>query len=174
MNCREFRSNHVGFIDDVLSAADMAAMRRHTGVCARCSTLDVRIRRSLLVVRNLPQIEPSVDFYARLCEQLRTAPAPSATHRSASVAATFVVVTAALAAAVYFAMAIGVHRNTPIQTAPQVTVTALAERATPSISDAALVATVPAGVPVWPAMFMVGELPMHLANAELLDNGIGR
>ena len=110
MNCREFKSKHVGFIDDVLCAADMAAMRRHIGVCARCSTLDIRIRRSLMVVRNLPQVELSSDFYPRLIERLQHAPAPSANQRASSVATTVVVVTAALAAAVYFAMAVGVHR----------------------------------------------------------------
>jgi hypothetical protein len=175
MNCREFRSNHVGFIDDVLSAADMAEMRRHIGACARCATLDVRIRRSLLIVRNLPQIEPSPDFYARLCEQLRTAPAPTATYRTASTAATYFAITAALAAAVYFALAGGMNRSTLFQTAPRQIVAADArDQPSPLSTDAALVATVPAGVPVWPAMFMVGELPTRLTNAELLDVGIGR
>jgi hypothetical protein len=175
MNCREFRSNHVGFIDDVLSAADMAEMRRHIGACARCATLNVRIRRSLLVVRNLPQIEPSADFYARLCEQLKTAPAPVATHRTASTAATYFALTAALAAALYFAIAGGMHRTTLFQTVPRQIVAAdEPDRTSPLIGDATLVATVPAGVPVWPAMFMVGELPMRLTNAELLDAGIGR
>src|SRR5947207_1725000 len=99
MNCREFKAKHVGFIDDVLSAADMADMRQHLRACVPCGTLDVRIRRSLLVVRNLPQIEPSADFYLRLSERLRTAPSPSASRRS-SIATTIVVVFAALAAAV--------------------------------------------------------------------------
>lgn len=173
MNCREFKSKHVGFIDDVLCARDMSAMHRHIGLCARCSTLDVRIRRSLMVVRNLPQIEPSVDFYARLIERLENAPAPSATQRSSSVA-TFVVVTAALAAAVYFAMAVGVRRNAPVEPIPAQTVATRIERAPSPISNPELVPVVPAGIPVWPAMFMVGELPMHLANVELLDNGIAR
>lgn len=175
MNCREFKSNHVGFIDDVLCAADMAAMRRHVRVCTRCSTLDVRIRRSLMVVRNLPQIEPSADFYPRLIERLKHAPAPSATQRTSSIAATYAVVTAALAAAVYFAMAVGVHRSAPVPPIPAQTVAyRAAERAPSPISNAELVPAVPAGIPVWPAMFMVGELPMHLANVELLENGIAR
>jgi hypothetical protein len=173
MKCREFRSKHVGFVDDLLSAADMADMSRHLRTCARCSTLDVRIRRSLLVIRNLPQIEPSADFYARLQERLRHAPMPSANDRVASLTTTAIVATAALAAAVYFAMAVQVHRNTPTQQPAPAPVIASAPQPQP-ISDASLVAAVPAGVPVWPAMFMVGELPMHLANVELGDNAIGR
>jgi hypothetical protein len=174
MNCREFKSKHVGFIDDVLCAADMAAMNGHIRVCARCSTLDIRIRRSLMVVHNLPQIQPSADFYARLIERLERAPAPPAPQPFSSIAANLVVVTAALAAAVYFAMAVSVHRSPPLATAPVQTVATRIERMTSPISNPALVPAVPAGVPVWPAMFMVGELPMHLANVELLESGIGR
>jgi len=171
MNCREFKSKHVGFVDDLLCASDMAAMRQHVRTCVRCSTLDIRIRRSLLVVRNLPQIEPSADFYARLIERLRHTPAPLTTQRSSSSTATVVVVTAALAAAVYFAMAVSVHRNVPVEPSRPRTIASSAERTPSPINNPELVPTVPAGIPVWPAMFMVGELPMHLPNVELLDAG---
>lgn len=174
MNCREFKSKHVGFVDDLLSAVEMADMRRHVRLCDRCSTLDVRIRRSLMVVRNLPRIEPSADFYARLSERLRVAPPPSASDRFSSIATTAIVAMAGLAAAVYFAMAVQVHRAAPSERPAAPTITAHAQPAPEPISDATLVAAVPAGIPVWPAMFMVGELPMHLANVELGDNSIGR
>jgi hypothetical protein len=175
MNCREFKSKHVGFVDDLLCAVDMADMHRHLRLCDRCASLDVRIRRSLMVVRNLPQIEPSADFYIRLSERLRTTPAPLASDRFGSLATTAIVATAALAAAVYFAMAVQVHRSAPIEPAASHVVAARPQLPAPPepLSEANLVATVPAGVPVWPAMFMVGELPMHLANVEL-DNSIGR
>jgi len=175
MNCREFKSKHVGFVDDILSATDMAAMRQHARSCARCSTLDIRIRRSLLVIRNLPQIEPSSDFYPRLIERLRYAPVTSPAPRTAYRAATAVVVTGVLAAAVYFAMAVGIHRSPPPRPIPAQTIAARSVHASSPInSNSELVAAVPAGVPVWPAMFMVGELPMHLQNVELLDAGTGR
>jgi anti-sigma factor RsiW len=174
MKCREFKSNHVGFIDDLLSAADMSAMRRHIAVCPNCSTLDIRIRRSLLVVRNLPQIEPSADFFFRLSEALKQAPPPEPKPRPLIAAAAFTVVTAALAAAVYFAMAISpdIKPATPPASATQATVAV--QLAPVPMNDVAIAATVPAGVPVWPAMFMVGELPTHVANAELLDTALGR
>ena len=168
MNCRDFKSNHVGFVDDLLSAADMAEMRRHIVACARCATLDTRIRRSLLVVRNLPQIEPSADFYARLTEALKQAPAPERRRQPLVAAAAYAAVTAALAAAVYFAMAImpGQDPSPAVTPAP---VTASAPPPPLPMNDVAIAATVPAGIPVWPAMFMVGELPTQLANAELLE-----
>src|ERR1043165_635032 len=106
MKCREFKSNHVGFIDDLLPAADMLDMRRHLAVCRSCAALDTRIRRSLLVVRNLPQIQPSADFFARLSDALKQAPPPEPGFRPITAAAAFTAVAAALAAAVYFAIAI--------------------------------------------------------------------
>lgn len=172
MNCREFKSNHVGYIDDVLCAADMSAMRRHLVACARCSTLDVRIRRSLLVVRNLPEIVPSADFYLRLSEALKQAPPPTTKRPPVRVAATFAAVTAALAAAVYFAMAFSTE-PAPTVERPMVS-TAATQSVSTQMSEVAIAAAVPAGVPVWPAMFMIGELPTQFANAELLETSLGR
>jgi hypothetical protein len=167
MKCREFKSNHVGFIDDLLPAADMSEMRRHLAACDTCAALDTRIRRSLLVVRNLPQIEPSADFFARLSEALKDAPPPEPRIRPFAAAAALTVVTAALAAAVYFVMAFG---PTSHQTAKSTaTAAAPAPIAPLPMNEVVIAATVPAGVPVWPAMFMVGELPTHLTNAEILD-----
>lgn len=174
MNCREFKSNHVGFIDDLLSAADMAEMRRHVLGCQNCSTLDTRIRRSLLVVRNLPQIQPSADFFARLSEALKQAPPPTPARRPFAAAAAFTAVTAALAAAVYFAMAVTSNRATPAPAGPAAQMAATVPLTPVPMNEVAIAATVPAGVPVWPAMFMVGELPTHFANAELLDSTLGR
>ena len=170
MNCREFKSKHVAFVDDLLSAADMSLMHRHLATCRACATLDTRIRRSLLVVRNLPQIEPSADFFARLTEALKQAPAPSPRPRPVIVAAAFTAVTAALAAAVYFAMAFMPHERPADLPAPAPTTAVVAPVAPVPMSEVTIAATVPAGVPVWPAMFMVGEIPGHLASAELLDS----
>jgi anti-sigma factor RsiW len=172
MNCRQFKSNHVGFIDDLLSAVDMEEMRRHLMTCEACAALDTRIRRSLLVVRNIPQIEPSADFFARLTEALKEGPAPAPRQTPYVRVAGFAAATAALAAAVYFAMAaIPEPRIAPAAAAQ----TAVAAPMAPvPMNEVAIAATVPAGVPVWPAMFMVGELPIHFATAELLETSLGR
>ena len=174
MNCREFKSNHVGFIDDLLSAADMAEMRRHLFSCQKCATLDTRIRRSLLVVRNLPQIEPSADFFARLTEALKQAPQPVPARRPMAAAAAITAVTAALAAAVYFAMAFTTDQQPAMPAAPAPQVAATTPAVPMPMSEVSIAAAVPAGVPVWPAMFMVGEIPSQFASAELLDTSLGR
>jgi hypothetical protein len=172
MNCREFRSNHVGFVDDFLPAADMADMRRHLVGCPKCATLDTRIRRSLLVVRNLPQIEPSADFFSRLTEALKQAPPPARQGRPYATAAALATVTAALAAAVYFAMALMPAKQPEVS--PPAPITSAAPITPVPMSEMTIAAAVPAGVPVWPAMFMVGELPTHLASAELLETSMGK
>lgn len=173
MNCRQFKSNHVGFVDDLLSAADMAEMRRHIVACQKCAALDTRIRRSLLIVRNLPEIEPSADFLARLNEALKQAPPPAQKRQPVAIAAAYAAVTAALAAAVYFAMAfVPEPAPPPVPSAP--VSTASAPAAPVPMNDVAIAATVPAGIPVWSAMFMVGELPTQFANAEILDSALGR
>src|SRR5690348_16242414 len=72
MDCREFREKHVGFVDDVLPAVDMEVMHRHVQSCQRCARHDIAVRRGLLLVRNIPRIEPSADFMARLNERIAT------------------------------------------------------------------------------------------------------
>jgi hypothetical protein len=58
---------------------------------------------------------------------------------------------------------------------PSAAVNTTAVRIAPlPMNEVTIAATVPAGVPVWPAMFMVGELPAHFATAELLDTTPGR
>src|SRR5438552_17568567 len=66
MHCREFRRKHDGFIDDTLSGVEIDAMEAHRRVCEPCSQHDTRVRRALLVARNIPQIQPSPEFSRRL------------------------------------------------------------------------------------------------------------
>src|SRR5215204_4475062 len=72
MDCRSFRSKHVAFVDDFLPGEDVVAMERHLAECERCATHDAKVRRSLLVFKNLPAVEPSPDFYARLSARIES------------------------------------------------------------------------------------------------------
>jgi hypothetical protein len=175
MNCREFKSEHVAFVDDLLSAVRMAECHRHIQHCRDCAALDTRIRRSLLVVRNLPQIEPSADFMVRLNAALQAPPVEQPDRRRTVVAST-VAAAAALAAGLYFAFPpaarpLAVESATP---AIAVTPAAVLPISNASVLPAAAMTAVPAGVPVWPAMFMVGELPAQMTSVELLEPSISR
>lgn len=182
MRCNLFRANHVAYVDDLLSAADMSAMREHAARCDDCGALDVRVRRSLMLVRSMPEIRPSPEFSARLESRLREARLAGpiggtglieprwyrqlSTGRLAAAAA--VLVTAAL-------LSMSAFEPTPVAAdVPAMATTALAPESLEASDASALIAAVPAGIPVWPAVFMVGQLPMHLASVELVEGEFTR
>lgn len=165
MDCREFRENHASYIDQRLSAYHEDEMRQHAEQCPRCARHDTRIRRSLILVRSLPTIEPSPDFQARLNARLRALPPTPVVARPplrsfAAVAASVVFV--AYVAAELFA------RGTPaaIQMTPVVASLPAIEGADSQVATPALVATVPSGMSVWPAL-MVASQSVHFVAAEL-------
>jgi hypothetical protein len=183
MDCREFGNKHVAFVDDLLPAFEMDAMQRHVSVCSSCSRQDTRIRRSLLVVRNLPPIEASPDFFnklnARLAELGPDARTDVVARRNYfGSAASFAALAAGIAAVAYMAVETNNYFAQPedfrlgaassVASAPSIP--SMPSMTTPtSITSAALVASVPTGIPVWPAVLMVGQTPMHFASADFRD-----
>ena len=73
MDCREFREQHLPFVDDTLPGVELVRMQMHLTECEGCAQHDATIRRSLMLFRNLPRIEPSPDFTKRLEIKLRDA-----------------------------------------------------------------------------------------------------
>lgn len=185
MDCREFRNKHVAFVDDLLSAVEMDGMRRHVTACARCARRDTAIRRSLLLIRNLPSIEPSPDFQRRLNARLaELGPVArigiGAPHRTMPSIGAFIALAAGVAAVAYMTVrtatyfspapqpgsppiASAIRTPLPVQPAPII-----------PVSNAAFVASVPTGIPVWPAMMMVGDAPIRFANAEFSETSLTR
>ena len=167
MDCRDFRENHTLFIDLMCSAVTEAEMRAHMRECESCSHQDMVIRRSLMLIRSLPSIEPSADFRMRLEARLRSASSVATTRRSLAVSyAAF----AALAAGVAFItfLAVDLARRsaaTDIRLAP---VVASVPDSEPSpVATSALVATVPTGMSVWPAIMAASQAPIHFVAAEM-------
>jgi len=72
MDCRGFRENHAAFLDGEAGDEQFVAMQRHVADCTACAAHDTAVRRALLIVRNLPPIEPSADFGARLRLRLQS------------------------------------------------------------------------------------------------------
>lgn len=171
MRCREFREKHVGFVDDVLPAVDMEVMHRHLQSCPRCARHDVAVRRGLLLVRNIPRIEPSADFMARLNERITTLKShrdeidPSGPYRLTSGA--FAALAAGLTLFAYVALEAMNLFSAPqaLRLAP-VVATAPAVPA-PSLTNSAYMAGISMGMPVWPAVLTADEAPRQLANVEL-------
>jgi anti-sigma factor RsiW len=179
MDCREFRNKHVAFVDDLLPAVEMEAMERHITACSRCSRHNTAIRRSLLLVHNLPPIEPSPEFMARLNARLEqmgplsrvdlVAPRPYLPS-AAAVAA----LAAGILAVAYMAVET-THYYAPTDDQRVVPIAASASDLAPNpVASGAFVASVPTGIPVWPAVLMVGEAPMRFANMDFHESNAAR
>jgi anti-sigma factor RsiW len=175
MDCREFRNKHVTFVDDLLPAVEMKAMQRHLAACPRCSRHNTAIRRSLLLVHNLPPIEPSPEFMSRLNARLEqmgstsrvdlVAPRPYLSSVGAVAA-----LAAGILAVAYMAVETA-HYYAPTVDSRVVPVAANAAELVPtSVGNGAFVASVPTGIPVWPAVLMVGEAPMRFAAMDFHES----
>ena len=171
MDCREFREQHVGYVDDTLPAVEMEVMHRHARSCYRCARHDVAVRRGLLLVHNLPRIEPSADFMVRLADRIAELDAAgndvegSSTYQLTTGA--FAALAAGLTLLGYVALEASNHFGTPpALTLPPVVATAPAKPA-PSFTSGAYMAGISTGMPVWQAVLMVDETPRRLADVEL-------
>jgi anti-sigma factor RsiW len=173
MDCREFGKKHLAFVDDTLSAVDTATMRHHLHVCSRCARQDTRIRRGLLLARNLPVVQPSADFMERLNARLRelgpvdryAVAAPSYRVFSAT---TFSSIAATIMAIALLASALlrSDSRGTELRLPPVVASVPEPEPASAPVSNPVYVASFMTGMPVWPAVMQAGEASLHMANVE--------
>src|SRR5688572_14553375 len=87
MDCRSFRRHHLAYLDDTLSGDQTSEAQRHVMACDPCAAHDTLVRRSLMMARSLPTIEPTADFQRRLRDRLaacRDEPAPEMTRRASS------------------------------------------------------------------------------------------
>ena len=174
MDCRTFRQHHCAFVDDLLPGADSALMEAHRASCGRCAEYDARVRRSLLVIHNLPAIQCSPDFAERLQRRLReTQPDRHATVVAAPRPAfgTFAAVAATVVALAGGTLAFAVVEAPTVRLAPVV-----ASAPPPELPDRlagpALAASASAAAPMWPALLLADELPMHVAESGFQTVGL--
>jgi len=152
-------------------------MQRHLLECERCAAHDAKVRRALLVVRNLPAIEPSPDFYARLRARidsdLAAAARPVIGARGPGIGA-FMGVAAGLVA-IGYVTATSLNWTAPrgdLSLAPVVaTEPALPP---PAVAHEALVASVSAGMPMWPMVYFAQQAPRRFAQVQVTRASWGR
>jgi hypothetical protein len=179
MNCREFRHKHDAYVDDTLSGMNLEAMGRHLRLCAQCAALDTRIRRSLLLAHNLPMIHPSQAFAERLQMRLtheralKTARHPADTvdmmglmsrHRGPFSTGAFVALVAgvAMAAGLTLSVLLAGESDQAIRLAP--VVASIPEPEPSTLAMPAMVASMPTGMPIWPAVYVAQRAPWHLTS----------
>jgi hypothetical protein len=183
MNCREFRRKHDAYVDDTLSGVEQEAMERHRRLCVRCARLDTRVRRALLLVRNLPPVELSRGFderlRLRLIQERALIAAGRVVHGSSPLdvggwrplsISTYTAIAAGLLAVVGLTTTMGLLRRSEPSAIPMAPVVASLPEPEPSaLATPAMVASMPAGMPVWPAVFVAQQAPWHLAS-EVLEH----
>ncbi len=175
MDCKSFRKQHLAYLDDTLPGNAMAAAQHHVMVCNGCAAHDTLVRRSLMVARSLPTLEPSAEFQARLrarlvecreeCRDERTAllntPRSFASRNSRVVMA--VAASAMVGAFVWQgwrAVSAPELSMQPVM-ASQPAMPAPVPYITPELMQA--MAT---GNPVWPAAMIVEDAPTHFVQNE--------
>ena len=175
MDCRSFRSKHVAFVDDFLPGEEVVSMQRHLAECGRCAAHDAKVRRSLLVFRNLPAVEPSPDFYSRLSARIqaeRNAPAPRFAVRGPGMGA-FLGIAASLVTVGYLA-ASGLNWTAPRGDIVLAPVVASEPAIAASVENEALAASVSAGMPVWPMVLFAEQAPLRFAQVQFTQTSWGR
>ena len=175
MYCREFRDKHVGFVDDTLAGVELVEMRRHLDECPSCAELDRKVKRALLLVRNLPTVEVSPGFTERLNSRLAECRAiePPARAVRKRIAAAVVLTAAAMIG--YIAITLDkVERSSDVVMAPVVAMTPESEMTPLASPPAALVASVPAGLAIWPAALFAEEAPVRFAHARFASTAVTR
>jgi len=167
MHCREFRDRHAPFVDAMCSADEEAEMRRHMHGCLHCARHDMLVRRSLMLVKSLPTIEPSPDFQARLEARLRTARFDVPRARSLRISyVPFMALAAALA--LFTVLGLSLTRRAQSETIRMAPVVAsVPEIESSPLAATALVAAAPTGMSVWPAIMVASQAPMQYVAAEL-------
>lgn len=151
------------------SAHDENEMREHLRNCSECARHDTRIRRSLMLVRNLPCIEPSPDFRARLDARLRAValepaiPVPKPMRFSVRA---FASIAAGVAFVTYLASDL-VRRSEPMEITMAPVVATLPQSEPMHVATPAMVAAVPTGMSVWPAIMLASQAQIQFVAAEL-------
>ncbi|HEX5579949.1 MAG TPA: hypothetical protein VFX39_00135 [Gemmatimonadaceae bacterium] len=134
------------------------------------------MRRSLLLVRNLPAIECSADFTNRLFARLRETEVdrrPVLTARTHGLGA-FAAVAAGILLVTVGSLAVLEDEAAPSSMVVLQPVVAMRPPPPPPAPDSvadplmspAILASSAAGIPAWPAVVLAEEMPMHVAETE--------
>ena len=173
MRCSEFREHHCAFIDDTLAGVELVRMQRHITECPACAEHDTRVRRSLMVARTIPMIELSPGFSRRLEARLREC------RRDGEERSCVNFRTVAAVGAVASALMLGYISESLLRqtgSPKDIIFPPVVAMATPPSPDPAeispavvsqapaIIASVSAGIPIWPAALFAEQVPIHFAR----------
>jgi len=170
MDCRDFQENHFAFVDDTLPGIKLVGMQMHLLECEKCAKQDAAVRRSLMLFRNLPPIEPSLDFSVRLQQKLELAKAADASATQSSRSRTFAAAIAFTSALMLGYIGVSLRQVDFPQDIvfPPVVASIPEPVSSPMTSPGpAMVASVPAGLPMWTAALFAEQASVHFASIDL-------
>ncbi|HMA04213.1 MAG: anti-sigma factor family protein [Gemmatimonas sp.] len=170
MDCLEFRNQYLAFVDQTLPPAEQSAAELHLASCSICARHDLAMRRGLMVLRNLPPVEPSPDFYDRLTTTLHRiehAEARAARYRGPGLGSFAAVAAGVVGIGFMAAVAFNWTAQARNLALAPVVASTPADAPYPATSSS-FVASASAGLPVWPAAMLVDQAPVRFASEELL------
>ena len=170
MDCRDFQENHFAFVDDTLPGIELVGMQMHMLECEKCAKQDASVRRSLMLFRNLAPIEPSADFSARLNQKLALAIAEDASAARSGRSRKFAAAVAVTSVVMLGYIGVSLRQvDFPQDIIFPPVVASIPEPATSPVTSpgTAMVASVPAGLPMWTAALFAEQAPVHFASIDL-------
>src|SRR5688572_3266127 len=171
MDCRQFRENHCAFVDDTLPGIELVGMQVHLTECEPCAKHDAIVRRSLMLFRSLPTIQPSSHFAERLEQRLEEAKVAdevmARSGRSRKLAATVAITSTAILGYIGFSLP-QVDSPKDITFPPVVALAPVSDPAVSAMASPApeMVAAASAGLPIWTAALLAEQSPVHFASLE--------
>ena len=175
MDCRHFRENHFAFVDDTLPGIELVGMQVHLTECEQCARHDANVRRSLMLFRSLPSIQPSANFTVRLEQKLGQMKADDAAAlqmgQSRRLAAALAITSVVMLGYIGFSLQ-HVDSRQDITLPPVVAFAPVSEPIPATMTSPApeMVAAVPAGLPIWTAALFAEQAPVHFASLEMLGS----
>lgn len=170
MDCREFREKHFAFVDDTLPGIELVGMQVHLTECESCARQDATIRRSLMLFRSLPVIEPSPDFSSRLDQKIREVRLADAVAAQAGRTRRFAAAVTITSAVMLAYIGISLRQVDSPQEIAFAPVVATAVEPVPITAPAPeMVAAASAGLPIWTAVFLAEQTPVHFASMEFVS-----
>jgi hypothetical protein len=170
MDCREFCDKHLAFVDDTLAGIELVRMQGHIAECEACAKQDAKIRRALLLFRNLPAIEPSPDFKQRLEARLRECQRDDiygASQRNLRMGAIAATVASAVMLLYIGTTLSKADEPRDLIMAPVVAMAQEPEMTPITTSTPAIVTSVSAGLTIWPAALFAEQVPVRFAHSSL-------
>jgi hypothetical protein len=168
MDCREFCDQHLAFVDDTVAGIELVRMQRHIAECESCAKHDAKIRRALLLFRNIPSIQPSADFSRRLETRLKECQTEQLAHSQRNLRLGAIAATLASAIMLGYISTTLYERSGPprdLVLAP--VVATIPESEFMATSAPAIVTSVSAGLTIWPAAMFAEQVPVRFAHSQL-------